>query len=168
MKLLGQVAILDGRIRDHITLAGRSPDHKRLAEMVLDTETFYTVAADSLKLVALFFPLDEMKRFAAEPGYKTIQRIRSECVRHAYDKPDGDAYSGFGFGSQHGPARAAVLKAGSGRKEGEGYFKDFHAFWQLLQDYGIIARSSLIVPSTIAQPIMTETMMRRFTGVEAI
>jgi hypothetical protein len=164
MKLLGQIAILDGRIRDHVTLAGRSPDHRRLAEMVLDTETFYTVAADALKLAALFLPVAEMKRFVTEPGYKTIQRIRSECVRHAYDKPDGDPYGGFGFGPEQGP----VLKAGSGRREGKGYYADFQDFWQILQEYGIIARSSLIVPSVITQPIVTEVMMRRFTGTEPV
>ena len=47
MKLLGQIVILDERITDHVRLAHETPDHRRLSEIVLDTETFYTVAADS-------------------------------------------------------------------------------------------------------------------------
>jgi hypothetical protein len=47
--------------------------------------------------------------------------VRNHLVRHAYEKPDGVAYSGWGYGNGVG----LVLKAGSGnRLATNGYFKD--------------------------------------------
>jgi hypothetical protein len=128
MKLLGQVAILDRRIREHMVATASSQPDKPINELLLDTETFYTVAADALKLIGLFLMPDELKWFRADPTYKLICRIWSEMVRHAYDKPDGDTYSGFGYGLAEG----LVLKAGSGRKGEPGYVANFQAFWGLL------------------------------------
>jgi hypothetical protein len=78
MKLLGQIAILDERVMVHVCLARGARGHRQLSEMVLDTETFYTVAGDSLKLASLFLAPSDQNRFVADLRYKTIQRIRSE------------------------------------------------------------------------------------------
>lgn len=56
MKLLGQISILDERIREHLGVCLASPKpSRRISEMLLDTETFYTVAADALKTIQFFY-----------------------------------------------------------------------------------------------------------------
>jgi hypothetical protein len=100
----------------------------------------------------------ELDRFKDDQAYKRLSRIRSQLIRHAFDKPDGDAYSGFGYGSAKGP----VLKAGSGRPEEPGYFENFRAFWKLLETHNVI------VPSSPHQPFVSDKLLRRFTGVDPL
>ena len=112
MKLLRQVTIIDKRIREHMDALDRGGlGSAELSDLiVLDAETFYTVAHDVLKVVELFLSPSELGQFRSDRVYKKLCKIRSSRVRHAYDKPDGNPYSGYGYGSDCGP----ILKAGSG------------------------------------------------------
>jgi len=76
------------------------------AELELDAKTFYTVAAELLKLASSI--IDD-PAFTSDVVYKRFQAVLNHLVRHAYEKPDGVACSGWGFGPSFGP----TLKAGS-------------------------------------------------------
>jgi hypothetical protein len=121
-KLLRQMEILDGRIRKDLDEVcsmfsfdgkprSRPVDgHIRalaVAELELDTETFYTVAADFLKLAALIM---KDLRFKKERIYRRIQATRNWLIRHAFEHGNGVASGVWAFGSECGPK----LKAGSG------------------------------------------------------
>lgn len=160
VKRLRQLAIVDKRIREHMD----GMDHHGLGSdelsdiIILDTETFYTVAHDALKVVELFLTPTELRALRGERAYKTICTIRSRLVRHAYDKPDGNPYSGYGYGPAYGP----ILKAGSNGVEDEGYLQHFAAFWSLLQ------RHKILLPSAPSQPIVDSDLIERFVGRESI
>jgi hypothetical protein len=156
MKLLRQIAITDKRIREHM----KALDHGGLGSdelsdmIVLDAETFYTVAHDAIKIAELFLAPNELSAFRGDRAYKTICKIRSNVVRHAYDKPDGNTYSGYGYGPAYGP----ILKAGSGLVDAQGYLQHFASFWSLLENHKILA------PSSPSQPIVEDHFLQRFIG----
>jgi hypothetical protein len=77
--------------------------------LILDLETYYTVAADLLKLIEGFLPDADRKKLRADSTYKTIQKIRNWVIRHSYDKPGSDPYSGFSWSDKTGIA----LKGGT-------------------------------------------------------
>jgi hypothetical protein len=157
MKLLRQIGIIDRRIRSN-TGSTQSTSPVQFDELLLDTECFYTIANDALKLIEVFLHRGERERFRAERPYKIICRLRSRSVRHAYDKPDGNSYPGFGFS----PHSGLVLKAGSRASEESGYTEHFAEFWKMLQGHSIITSSST------DQPMLTERFCRRFTGIETL
>ena len=135
-----QFAISDSRVRAEVedywqNSTGRDPNGHLTTDILrLDTETFYTVAHDLLKLAALF--VDKPSTFKKEPAYTTICKIRSHLIRHAYDtKMDGDTFGGFGISSVAGPE----LKAGSGntKTRDQGYLRNYEALMELLQRYEV-------------------------------
>jgi hypothetical protein len=133
-KLLRQIEIADRRVRQgtqaFATAVGSNRWSQPGAELEFDAETFYTVAADLLKLAALIIP---DRAFTSDPVYKRIQSVRNHLIRHAYEYPDGVAYSGWGFGPDHGP----VLKAGSGSPFAtKGYFQDHADLLSFLARFG--------------------------------
>lgn len=135
-KLLEQLAIIDRRIREPLlaTTEGRSLSRETASTLQLDTETFYTVAHDLFKLLELF--LMEPARFRNEPANKKICRIRSQLVRHAFDKPDGNPYPGFGYS----PVAGVMLKAGSqAALVDPGYCANHAAAMGLLRRYGVLS-----------------------------
>lgn len=134
VKLLRQMEIADRRIRSGIeavegSLAkGNLPAPTR--ELELDTETFYIVAAAFLKLAARIIG---GKTFMDDPVYKRIQSVRNQLITHAFERPDGVAYSGWGFGPSEGP----VLKAGSGSELAQsGYYRDHANLLALMDKFG--------------------------------
>ena len=156
MKLLRQIAITDRRLREHMEVL----DHgglgsSELSEMIVrDAEKFFTVAHDAAKIAELFLTQRELIAFRGDRAYKTICKIRSNVVRHAYDKPDGNPYSGYGYGPTYGP----ILKAGSGLVDDHGYLQHFASFWALLENHKIL------IPSSPLQPIVEEHFLQRFIG----
>jgi hypothetical protein len=100
---------------------------------MLDVETYYTVAHDILKLGEILMPDDQSRRFRKEPIYKQICRIRSSMVRHAYEKPDGDPYSGFGWSPDTGP-RLKLGSPASGFTD-PGFFENQQRLVALLDKY---------------------------------
>jgi hypothetical protein len=83
MKLLRQIAIVDKRIREHMEVLDRGGlGSDELSEkIVLDAETFYTVAHDALKIVDLFLAPSELGPFRRDRDYKVICKISSNLVR---------------------------------------------------------------------------------------
>jgi len=158
MKLLRQLAIIDERIHGHMermSLSGHGLGSDNLSDvLVLDTETFYTVAQDALDVAGLFLTQTELKALRRDPAFKMICNIRSHRVRHAYNKPDGNPYSGYGYGPAYGP----ILKAGSDGVKDEGYLQHSAAFWSLLERHGIL------LPTSPSQPIVAPDLMERFIG----
>ena len=136
-KLHLQLQILEARIRDgcEAMKKPRSPERYRLiyAVMHLDAETYYTVALDLLKLMREFVP--DRKELEGEPTYKTIAAIRNWHVRHAYDRNQGDPYSGSGFSPSCGP----MLKAGSNKAAASdvGFLQNCDALKELLKKYRV-------------------------------
>lgn len=116
MILRCQMDILASRITalSAVYLSNRQPYLVGQA-LWLDTETYYTVAHDLLKLGAMLLPSDEAKSLKAERAYKIVAGVRSHLVRHAYDKPDGDPWPGFGIEEDGG----VFLRRGSSRPKFE-------------------------------------------------
>jgi hypothetical protein len=113
-RLLKQLVIIEDRIDsswDVVWDQQRGDLHFFVRDcLLLDVETYYTVAADLLKVLICMIPAGaEQTRFKNEPCYKKIMAIRNHLVRHAYDKPSGDPYNGFGLGSGVG----LMLKSGT-------------------------------------------------------
>ena len=140
IKLLKQREITKKRIIEiHDSLASRVPQWDMTVSdvMLLDVETYYTITHDLLKLAQVLLPPLEAKRFKQEPTFKRILIIRNRLVRHAYDKPNGDPYSGFGWGVREG----IQVKAGSSLPDladiDPGFRLNDKDVEELLEKYGI-------------------------------
>jgi hypothetical protein len=136
-KLLRQMEIADRRVQEGTQAFAHAVGSHRWsapgAELEFDAETFYTVAADFLKLAASII---RQPAFTSDAVYKRIQAVRNHLIRHAYEKPDGVAYCGWGFGPDYGP----VLKAGSGSQFAtKGYFQDHRDLMDFLSRFGATA-----------------------------
>jgi len=127
-KLMRQLTILDGRIKVGIEREFESIES--IAELVLDLETYYTVAADVLDLGEELLPSGELPSFKAAPICTIIRKLRNLKVRHAYNKPNGEPYSGIGLSREMGPQ----LSPGSPYAEFEdpGYYANKAALEELL------------------------------------
>ena len=141
-KLQRQLLILEARIEQTFAqiLPGPVDEswHFSFELINLDTETFYTVAHDLVKVIALLLEKPEKTRFEKESAYRAVCRIRNELIRHAYDAtPIGNAYCGFGIGEPSGP----VLKCGSGADPNDGFldeglFRNRDALYAVCKEYG--------------------------------
>jgi hypothetical protein len=129
-KLIRQLTILDGRIKVGIEREFESIES--IAELVLDLETYYTVAADVLDLAGELLPPSELPSFKAAPICKIIRKLRNLKVRHAYNKPDGEPYSGIGLSREMGPQ----LSPGSpyAKFEDPGYYANKAALEELINN----------------------------------
>jgi len=103
--------------------------------LILDIETFYTIAADLLKILCQMIPPEGREKLQSETAYRRFMTIRNILIRHAYDKPNGDPHNGFAIGAVEG----IMLKGGSpGSKFSDpGYFKNFQLFSELLDKYKV-------------------------------
>jgi len=150
LKLLGQVEILNRRIRQYMDAIDQPNGFfERHQELLLDTETFYTVANDALKLVALFLPEAEATALRKDRRYIVICASRSCLVRHAYDKEYGDPYNGFAYDAVDG----LILKGGSSGANvtGDGYVKHYSDFWNLLEDCNVLrSRQPLVITNKVS------------------
>jgi len=101
----------------------------------LDTETYYTVAFDVLKLVASFLPEGRAAAFKKEPTYATFAQIRSDLIRHPWKNGTEDPYSGFALDG----AKGLILKGGSpyGKFCDPGFYANSEAFDELLKIHGV-------------------------------
>jgi hypothetical protein len=137
-KLLGQLTVLECRIRTGFSIAVKrrwdSPDEETwiVESLVLDVETYYTVAHDCLKLAEVLLG-PEGVGLKTEPTYRRICAIRSHMVRHAFDKNDGDPSPSLGWTPTSGPQ----LKCGSTVTgfQDPGFFENQRTFVALLEKY---------------------------------
>ena len=163
-RLLAQIRLTDARVRNEMgkiaqigTYESSGPELRELVR--LDTETFYRIGHDVLKLVALFLKTRELHALKSDARFKAITSIRSALITHAYDGRHGDPSNVFGYDS----LRGFVLKGGIGIIQDHGYVPNYDSFWGLLETHKITERFPF---STM--PILTESMRRRLTGEEQI
>ena len=102
-------------------------------ELVLDLETYYTVAADVLDLAQQLLPDIEQWALKTAPICKIIRKLRNRKIRHAYNKPNGDPYGGLAYNEKMGPA----LKLGSPYADFDdpGYYANKRGLDELLQTH---------------------------------
>jgi hypothetical protein len=160
-RLLCQIRITDGRIRDETRAITESGDYRagELADtLMLDTENFYTLADRTLKLVDNFLKPDESKVFRSDERYKTLCAIRSTLVIHAYDKLGGDPSNAFAYR----PDLGLALKGGVGVFKDEGYAINYQAFWDLL------LRHTILQEMPRSHPRVSDKLVQHFTGKDLI
>lgn len=133
-KLLRQIEILEGRVRREFSRLC-SGEEEVEDELILDLETFYTVAHDLLVLAATLLPRQQGASFKTSTGFKTISAIRTKLVRHAYDKPDGDPFNTFGWSAKDGP----MLKGASPirRFRDPGFFRNAEKLHSGLDEFDV-------------------------------
>ena len=102
-KLLRQLEIADARVRRDFTRYKAGLRHMGDdAFLILDLESYYTIAHGLLKLISKLLPGPASKKFQKEETYKRIARIRNQLIRHAYDKDWGDPFGGFAHNDRVG------------------------------------------------------------------
>jgi hypothetical protein len=107
LKLTRQLSILDGRIKagiERVYVQHQTASIESIAELVLDLETYYTVAHDALCLAEKLLAPGELRSFRTAPIRRTIRILRNQKIRHSYNKPDGDPYGGIAYSEEMGPA----------------------------------------------------------------
>ncbi len=139
-KLMRQLDISAKRINDahslRIASFPRLPNDEINEEMLLDVETYYTIAHQLLELASKLMPDDEAKRFKGEPTFRTIAAIRNHLVRHAYgDHRENDPYAGSAWSG----SRGVILKGGTSLKGNQdaGFTVNRESLQELLQKYNI-------------------------------
>jgi hypothetical protein len=139
-KLLAQLTILEHRIRTGWAIMA-TQGHSQvdgtwtLESLFLDVETYYTVAHDCLKLAAILLSEKAAVGLKREPAFRHICHLRSQMIRHAYEKPDGDPDPSMGWSPETGPR----LKAGSPdrRSHDPGFFINQNGLVALLDKYQV-------------------------------
>ncbi len=148
-KLLRQLGIQETRVETaHERLVEMFPngDFHLRDELVLDAETYYTIAHDLLTLAAGLMDASEKRRFRQEPAVKMIRTIRNHLVRHAFGgHRDNDPHCGYAWGSKDG----IILKGGSllGQRDA-GFFSNRDQLRALLKRYGITKIPMATAPGT--------------------
>jgi hypothetical protein len=127
--------------------------------LMLDTETFYTLADRTFKLLDYFLKTNESTVFRSDEKYKTLCSIRSTLVIHAYDKLGGHPSNAFAYHLDLGLA----LKGGIGVLKDEGYGINYQAFWDLLLRHTILQK----MPG-LPHPRVSDKLLQRFTGKDLI
>ena len=131
-----------------------SNPHSFLLQHVLwlDTETYYTVAHDLLKVGVKILPQEKARRLKGERVYKIVAAIRNHLVRHAHDKPNGDPWPGFGITEEAG----VLLKSGTPYSilEDPGFVVNSRLIKDLLEKYGF-PESAFLTASRLG--VLTKT-----------
>jgi len=143
-KFLGQLQITDRRISTaHDAVLQRPIVFGTISdEMLLDAETYYTIAYQLLQLASNLMPNDKARQFKKEPTFRTFAAIRNNLVQHAYGAyPQNDPYGGCAWSG----ARGIILKGGTALKgvQDNGFVVNKKSLQELLAKYNVQALATV-------------------------
>ena len=158
VKLPKQLRIQDRRICQQFR---KVVNHQKvdIDVLVLDLETYYTVAHDLLKLMLRHLPKSRKPELESDATFKTICTIRDHLVRHAYDKARGDPYNCLVWNRERGPC----LRLGSPTPKfrDSGYFVNRENLMSLLEKYS--TEPSLMFPAVARVARLVQSARHRHT-----
>ena len=133
VKLIRQLSITEGRIRDEFALVNDAPEYSGEI-LTLDLETYYTVAFDLLTLASRLLPPAKQRSLKASPTFKRIAILRNQRTRHAYNKPDGIHDGGLNWNTTTGPSLNTIAHH---RIDDPGFFVNQPDLDDLIVEYDI-------------------------------
>jgi hypothetical protein len=148
-RFLIQLYVCEERVRRGLQ-SDTSQEHKTLEEqharevLILDTQTYYTVAHHLLKLAAQLLRKNDRNRLE-EPVFKSVATIRNKLIRHAYVDSRVDIPNSFGYSVVTGPSIVGTTDTSD-----PGLFVTHAGILELLQKYSI---SNLWIADGIRQKL---------------
>jgi len=137
-RFLIQLHVCEERVR-HGLQSVASEEHETLDEeqhalevLILDTQTYYTVAHQLLKLAAQLLCKNDRNKLEEEPVFRTVGKIRNKLIRHAYVDSKADIPNSFGYSLVTGPSIVGTTDTTD-----PGLFVTHAGIVELLQKYSI-------------------------------